>query len=137
MTPQEIFDHVSRHLLKQGKAAMMDDHCCFRNPEGLRCAVGCLIPEDRYVPELENGSLGTIVEHLIALQEGHEDEPDFDGYDEALMETIAESVGLPPEEVPWGVLCALQGIHDGIAPGQWEVHLDRLALKHGFHPVLE
>jgi len=53
-TLQEVFDIVSKHLLAQGKASV--DHnsdkttpfCMYRNPDGLKCAAGALIPDDKY-----------------------------------------------------------------------------------------
>lgn len=54
MTPQEIFDTVYKHLVTQGKRSHEDGYCKYRNPEGLKCAVGCLIPDDMYNPEFDD-----------------------------------------------------------------------------------
>jgi hypothetical protein len=65
MTKQEIFDHVLTHLRKQGKPAINEtdsgeDICAYRTDDGLKCAVGCLIPDDKYNEDLE-GRSATVV----------------------------------------------------------------------------
>lgn len=57
MTPQEIFDTVSYHLFKQGKRAV-DSHFCryFNKIDGLKCAVGILIPDNVYFSEIDQGN---------------------------------------------------------------------------------
>jgi hypothetical protein len=49
LTAQQIFNKVAMHLAKQGKKAMSRTGFC-RNytEEGLRCAVGCLMPIRHY-----------------------------------------------------------------------------------------
>lgn len=43
---QEYFDKTLRHLVAQGKRAYEDGQGCrYWTPEGLRCAVGCHIPD--------------------------------------------------------------------------------------------
>ncbi len=61
MNRQEIFDRVAKHLLEQGKQSYCKetDMCMYLNPEGLKCAVGCLISYDNYSPDLE----GKIIEN--------------------------------------------------------------------------
>jgi len=55
MTRQEMLDKALAHLRKQGEfAKTLYGACCYRTPEGLKCAVGALIPDDRYEPQLEN-----------------------------------------------------------------------------------
>lgn len=57
MTPQEIFNKVAAHLVKQGHRSMgVGDHsgdCQYRAANGDMCAVGCLIPEDKYSGVME------------------------------------------------------------------------------------
>lgn len=64
MNKQEIFDKVVVHLATQGKRAMHGDDCQYRTPDGLKCAVGCVLPDDLYNPEMDspNGSLSGISE---------------------------------------------------------------------------
>lgn len=58
MKAQEVFDTVVRHLAKQGRRAVVADAdhgyvCRYHTPDGLKCAVGCLIPDDQYNPAIE------------------------------------------------------------------------------------
>ena len=54
MTPQEIFDTVMTHLSTQGRRAYLNlEGCRYRTDTGLKCAVGCLISDDEYRPNME------------------------------------------------------------------------------------
>jgi hypothetical protein len=58
MNAQEIFDKVVTHLRTQGKQAKnTSDDCVYRRPNGLMCAVGCLIPDELYDPALEGATV--------------------------------------------------------------------------------
>lgn len=51
---QEIFDTVVTHLRTQGRRAFSDKTgCSYRAEGGLKCAVGCLIPDDAYSYKME------------------------------------------------------------------------------------
>lgn len=52
---QIIFNKVSSHLLQQNEVSRLDDSscCAYRSSTGLKCAVGCLITDENYSPELE------------------------------------------------------------------------------------
>lgn len=58
-TQQEVFDYIAHHMLTQGKKAYNDytDSCCYRivinDGEVLKCAAGCLIPDEDYDPKIE------------------------------------------------------------------------------------
>lgn len=52
--PQVVFDTVARHLLTQKMRSQNDKRTClYRGPEGLKCAAGCLIPDDKYSSTME------------------------------------------------------------------------------------
>lgn len=55
MTAQEIFDKVATHLLKQGRKAeaTTNGSCKYRTDDGLKCAAGCLIPDEEYSVSFE------------------------------------------------------------------------------------
>jgi hypothetical protein len=53
MTPQEVYDTVRDHLLTQNARSMNNAVCVYRSPNGLKCAIGCLIRDDEYFPEME------------------------------------------------------------------------------------
>ena len=67
MTPQEIFETVSRHLFAQGERAFQlgdantDGMCMYRGPNDTKCAVGCLIPDDVYLSTMENKRVNQLV----------------------------------------------------------------------------
>lgn len=65
MTEQEIFNKVYLHLKGQGcKAGTMTAsksfNCAYRGPNNTSCAVGCLIPDELYDPEIEGVGVGRI-----------------------------------------------------------------------------
>lgn len=70
MLAQEIYDTVVKHLFAQGKPAYghivlheNDDGvmaCAYRMGE-LKCAVGCLIPDDAYRDSMERKSIQAII----------------------------------------------------------------------------
>lgn len=53
MELQEAFDTVVTHLYTQKKRAFTSSSCLYRTPEGLKCAAGCLIPDELYDIEME------------------------------------------------------------------------------------
>jgi hypothetical protein len=53
-TNQTLFDTVVRHLWAQGKRVHLNGNCKYRAPGGLKCAVGCLIPDDKYTADMDN-----------------------------------------------------------------------------------
>jgi len=51
LTMQEIFDKSVKGVIAQGKPAVANDaQCAYRTPDGCKCAVGQLIPDDKYDP---------------------------------------------------------------------------------------
>lgn len=84
-TEQEIFDTVVEHLMKQGKRSIVpgETTCVYRGPDGLKCAVGVLIADDEYDPEIERNCWSAVAhghgfttqhyELLDRLQEVHDE----------------------------------------------------------------
>ncbi len=109
MTPQEIFDRVTEHLLAQGRACKsQEDSSCFYRMGPLRCAVGCLIPDERYSPELEGFELdgvGRVAEALVDVIPTHGAQ----------------------RRTALGVLRALQNCHHQVHPKNWPKRLERVA----------
>jgi hypothetical protein len=72
MTPQEIFDTVARHLFTQGQRAGYERNredygdesfaCRYRGPGGTTCAVGVLIPDAAYDPEMEGAGVTMLLD---------------------------------------------------------------------------
>jgi hypothetical protein len=92
MNAQEIFDTVARHLFAQGHRATdpFTGYCKYRAPNGDKCALGALIPDDLYVSDWDDNS-----------------EP-------ALVEEVAQAIGLLKHV---DLLIDLQSAHD--APSHW------------------
>jgi hypothetical protein len=60
MTKQEIFDKVATHLITQNKKSYLPggNVCAYRGENGCKCAIGILIPDDKYDPFLEGKMVG-------------------------------------------------------------------------------
>lgn len=113
METQEIFDRVKAHLLAQGERSVTVRKsvsiCAYRGADGRKCAIGVLIPDDRY---------SAAIETLAAS-------------DSAIMALI----GLTPTDTDQAeLLDALQHIHDDILPSLWEGALRSIARSHGLKP---
>ena len=116
MKMQEAFDIVVTHALKQNERALMDIEtegcsCRYRTPDGLKCFVGALIPDDRYHPAMEGNS----VADLLA---GRSFIPDY-----LLLEN--ESPHIQED-----FYSHLQEIHDYHEPAEWREELINLAIEH-------
>lgn len=66
MNAQEVLNRVTKHLFDQGIASVgsVEDQgeiCVYRSPNGLTCAVGCLIPDDAYTQNMENKNVFDLV----------------------------------------------------------------------------
>lgn len=55
MNAQEIFDKVATHLFTQGTRCYDEDAlaCAYFGPNGMKCAVGALIPDADYRDDIE------------------------------------------------------------------------------------
>ena len=55
---QKTFDTMVDHLYKQGGPAINDiGGCLYRGPNGSKCAIGCLIPDEEYKDSMEGKSV--------------------------------------------------------------------------------
>lgn len=60
MNNQEAFTKSATHLLTQkakAVASVEDSSCRYLSPDGLMCAIGCLIPEGKYNPRMEGSTI--------------------------------------------------------------------------------
>lgn len=104
-TDQEVFDHVSKHLLSQGcKSVNYEEnekcitmYCLYRGPNGTKCAAGCLIDDTEYKVEMENSTWSTLCQHRI-VPFSHQE-----------------------------LIVDLQKIHDDYNPDEWPEKLKQLA----------
>lgn len=67
-TAQQLFDTVVTHLRAQHARSQSADTltCLYRSPDNLKCAVGALIPDEVYAPDMEC-SLYTLIFYKGAL----------------------------------------------------------------------
>jgi len=62
-TPQQLFDYITAFLIKQGGPSFRDDEGdepAYRGRGGRMCAIGCIIPDALYTPNLEGRTLDAI-----------------------------------------------------------------------------
>ena len=113
MDKQQIFDKVAKHLLTQNKKSVTKDGMCYyRHPtDNLRCAIGCLIPNDVYEPSMEKKT----VLQLLARY------PD-------LRQIFGVDICLDLKSASF--LTCLQDIHDNFEPKDWRDMLKHFAAKH-------
>ncbi len=107
MNNQEAFERVTRHLLTQMQRSVgvgIQGGCWYRSPTGLKCAVGCLIDDDKYSSDME----GVWVSKLMA---------DFG-------KQVSNLVGVEPY-----LLTELQDIHDRKVPQMWRTCLYELGIR--------
>lgn len=109
MTAQEIFDTVAKHLLTQNQKCVKDMVCQYRH-NGLKCAVGCLISDEDYRPEIE----GFNIETILQLEDK-----------ESNAYQILCKIGL----IHTNLLKSLQFIHDYMEVKSWKSELSKLASK--------
>lgn len=69
MTPQEAFKTVAKHVLAQGRPSKNEEGMCvYRGPDGLKCAVGALIPDEAYDPRMEDICATGIISRFDSLE---------------------------------------------------------------------
>jgi len=105
MTRQEMFDTAAKHLLTQRtRSVVPGGYCNYRGPQGRMCAIGPMIPDEKYSPHLEGRSVWFIdVWDAMGIDV---DDPDN-------LKDLASK---------------LQNIHDMSAPTAWPYKLLDLAL---------
>ena len=104
---QAVFDKVVKHLLTQKRRSKDKKRCAYRGEDGAMCAVGCLISDKAYDPEIE----GFSISHL------------------GVREELAES-GVPIYSKMNILLIYLQYIHDKCPIGLWKTYMQNLAKQH-------
>lgn len=118
MDKQTIFTKVATHLLTQNKQALrtvsMGTTCAYRGNDGTSCAIGCLIPDDKYDPLMEGSSIDRNPRVLGVLSD-----IGIDTADQALNTYST-----------YALLDSLQSIHDGYLSSSWRGKLAKLAWDH-------
>lgn len=122
---QQVFDTVAKHLLDQDCRAQIADSygsytCMYRTDSGMKCAVGCLIPDEVYEPDLEDLD----VDSLFLDEYEYEDRPYIAGIREQFSDTLLSNDLA-------SMLRELQAVHDKVTPGGWRTQLWKVAVRHG------
>lgn len=113
MNKQEIFEKVAKHLLVQNEQSSdpIYDKCMYRDPDGRKCAVGCLIPDDKYFPMMD-----FMFQPL---------------YNNSSVKHALGDAGIDVENLEiMNLLQALQSTHDSYQPEEWVKRLKSVALMH-------
>lgn len=99
-TEQEVFDFVAHHLLTQNEKAMdVSGNCLYKlklDNKTLKCAAGCLIPDEDYQKFIEEDSWLSVIEKLSVTEK----------YKELILD--------------------LQHLHDNCDVTEWKMQLDEL-----------
>lgn len=109
------FDTVVAHLRQQKKKARGLNQvgmliCKYRGDDGLKCAAGCLIPDELYKPEMEG----------MAAYPGPKSNPE-----RMLVRETLEALWHDPS-----LVSALQYVHDQWDVSCWEEELEAIAEEH-------
>ena len=79
---QKVFDTALKGIIQQGCLSLATEgNCAYRGKNNTRCAVGWLIPDNRYDPKIEGGSVVdrmTEIEEMLAPKFGSIGPGDFD-----------------------------------------------------------
>lgn len=113
LSKQEIFDKVEQHLLSQGKKAkeIMTGKCKYKTLDNLKCAVGCLIPDELYDPQIEGNKVS--LDPTIPIGQ------------------ILFKAGIPPNDGTIEfMLDDLQRTHDFYSVEEWPTRLKELRAKY-------
>ena len=107
---QATFDKVAEHLIKQGRKAInAGATCCYRTDgergDVLKCAIGCLIPDDMYNIKFEGHGINRLFENFRAIED-----------------YLLAGVGVD-------LLVSLQSAHDVATPETGETMRDAFRLK--------
>lgn len=118
MTLQDIFDKSAVHLLTQNQRAKKHGTCAYRGDEGLKCAVGCLIPDEHYDSVIEGCGMGGVIDPITGDTPSRKfrDVLQASGVDTGDAKSLA-------------LLDSLQIVHDMQLPHSWLSDLKSLAEK--------
>lgn len=110
-----VFEFVKQHLIHQGQKSVrhkvssqhelyfgIHNNCCYRGVENLKCAIGCLVENDFYDPNMEQKDISNDFVRVIVKQ------------------------SLPNWKPNWDMLQDLQELHDEYYPEEWEWKLEEL-----------
>lgn len=126
LSRQQVFDKVRDHLLRQGKRSLgiytpvgrlepnEKPYPMYHGPDGLACAIGCLMAKEHYDPSVEGHTIMSWHPSAGPTVRG-----------------VLLSSGVDARDFPmFELLMDLQDTHDEYEPEDWEEHLRRVAGAH-------
>jgi len=114
MNLQNVFDTVSKHLLKQKKRSLHSRNgCAYRGEGNMMCAVGCLIKDEYYDRRME--SMSAFSDPVLAC-----------------LRLSGVQITLLSEAM---FLSDLQILHDHTDPKEWKDRLNIHAKNHGLEEI--
>lgn len=134
MTDRETFERVRTHMLTQGRQSKAVGNACrYRlslddgdvpEPVVLRCAVGCLLPDDpRRIALCEGRGVHNLIPGPERWEGGTWEA------DEVLSDLLNEA-GVPASKQMLDMLHDLQKVHDRSAPRDWPEMLEEVRLRY-------
>lgn len=105
-TPQQMFDYLAGHLIKQGRPAMRNGKLAYWGEDGTRCPFGLLIPDSCYHESFEDRTSPSLYRFLP-------------------VEVHAEI-----HELALPITCC-EYVHNIVPPAQWREELERMAVLIG------
>ncbi|MCI0558902.1 MAG: hypothetical protein MN733_10435 [Nitrososphaera sp.] len=101
-TPQQIFNQVASHLLRQNRQSLSPRlEYSYRGVGWLKCSAGCLMADSEYDPSWERKTWNYLIE-LGVVSTQHSD-----------------------------LIRALQLVHDSRSPDRWRESLEQVANEYG------
>ncbi len=109
-TKRKIFEIVKSHMLSQNQKCQNDTGDCLYRHGTLKCAIGALIPDNLYRPEMDNvkylyDTFGTIDSEIILVK-----------HNPLVQEVLSSIYG----QLDLEFLTQLQEIHDSAKVTDWE-----------------
>ena len=115
---QKVFDIVAKHLLTQNaQSKSKTGYCKYRNENGLKCAIGVLIPDEVYSPKYE----GTNITSLLEVHHGAR----ISRYLKKTFNVISYD--------DYNFCRNLQWVHDDSTPQYWRQYLETFADLHNLN----
>lgn len=107
-TRQEIFDIAYRGLASQGwkQSSNASGSCAYRGKNGLKCAIGWLIPDEKYKRHMDRGN--SSIDH---------------------KPSVVNAAGINKSDMSFAV--ALQMIHDEVPSSELKASMEDFARDYG------
>lgn len=119
MNIQEIFNKIVTHLREQNCKSYDPNRasCMYRGPNGTKCAVGCLIPDEIYSREME----GRNFQFLVLATDLFDSIP--------WLKDAKKTNSIEEVEDYLRLIQILQRVHDNIPVEKWETQFMLLAQR--------